>query len=236
MQLTVASDLAFKIGGYSAGFDLDFVSVTGNFTRNGTLHVALANGFVPGPSDTFYLVQSGAASGAFANVPSGSRLKTTDNLGSFVVTYDSFSLQLSNYQSTDLNGDGIEDAWATRFFGVSPLPNGTGPNDKFGDKDGDGLSNYAEFITGTNPTNAASAFKLTPAGADATSIALRFPSVFGRTYHFWFSTNLADWVELPVPGFTHPQPDFAQWTDDGSVLGSVPFTTRAPRYYRLAVE
>ena len=166
LQFLPNSDFAFDLGGHSAGVDYDYVSVSGNIVWNGNLRVTLVPGFTPSPSDVFTIAQCAGSSGSFANVASGTRLKTTDNLGSFVVTYGSSNLQLNNYQSTDLDGDGIDDAWAIQYFGGSPLPNGSGPNQKFGDKDGDGISNYGEFVAGTNPTNAASAFKLTVAGLE----------------------------------------------------------------------
>jgi hypothetical protein len=236
LVLSSSSDLAFDIGGYSAGGDYDYIFVAGNLTRNGNLRVSLAAGFVPGAGDTFVVLQSTGGSGSFANVLSGARLKTTDSLGSFLVTYNASSVQLSSYQSTDLDGDGIEDAWATQYFGGTPLPGGSGPNDKFGDKDGDGLNNYAEFIAGTNPTNAASVLKLTVTSAGSSSVGLQFPYEFGRTYRLWLSTDLSNWVELAAPGYTRLPPGLAQWRDDGSVPGSAPFDQTSSRFYRLSVE
>jgi T5SS/PEP-CTERM-associated repeat protein len=236
LQLLPGSDFAFDLGGHSAGVDYDYVFVSGSIIWNGNLRISLVPGFTPGLSDVFTIAQGSGDSGGFANVASGSRLKTTDNLGSFLVTYGGGNLQLSNYQSTDLDGDGIEDAWAIQYFGSSPLLNGTGPNNKFGDKDGDGPSNYAEFIAGTNPTNAASTFKLTVAASDPSSVTLQFPFVFGRTYRLWFSTNLTSWLELPVPGYVGPQSDVGQWKDDGSLAGGVPFNSTSPHFYRISVQ
>jgi hypothetical protein len=236
LQLLPASQFVFDIRGYSPGFDHDYVFASGSITWGGNLRVSLAPGFIPNSGDVFTLAQCAASAGSFANVTSGSRLKTTDNLGSFLVTYGSSTLQLSDYQSTDLDADGLDDTWAAQYFGGSPLPNGSGPNDKFGDKDGDGLSNYAEFIAGTNPTNALSVFKLTVSASDAPSVTLQFPFVFGRAYRLWFSTNLNSWAELLVPGYTHPEPGVSQWVDDGSLTGGLPLKLRSAGFHRISVE
>ena len=55
------------------------------------------------------------------------------------------------YDFIDANQNGISDAWEKYYFG-SVTTNRT----QFTDSDGDGMSDYAEFIAGTDPTNAAS--------------------------------------------------------------------------------
>ena len=56
-----------------------------------------------------------------------------------------------NYGFIDANHNGISDAWEKYYFGAV-----TTDRHAFTDTDGDGMSDYAEFIAGTNPTNAAS--------------------------------------------------------------------------------
>src|SRR5882762_2132485 len=54
-----------------------------------------------------------------------------------------------NYTFTDVNSNGIPDAWEVKYFGsVSPTRTRTT------DTDGDGMSDYAEFAAGTDPTRA----------------------------------------------------------------------------------
>jgi outer membrane autotransporter protein len=186
LQLQANSDFAVDIGGYSPGFDSDYVSASGSVVWNGRLHVTVAPGFVPNPYDVFTVAQcAGGDSGSFVNVASGGTLNTTDGLGSFVVTYGNTMLQLSDYQ-----------------------PRTPGPNN----------------------------LKLAAAQASPTSITLQFPYTVGRRYHLWFSTNLTSWTELPVPGYVQPQPGVGQWTDDGSLPGSIPFSSQSPRFYRVSVE
>jgi DNA-binding beta-propeller fold protein YncE len=58
--------------------------------------------------------------------------------------------------SPDSNSNGIADAWEQRFFGGLNVPKG-GRNDDF---DGDGLSNWYEYVTGTDPTDPNSGFRI----------------------------------------------------------------------------
>ena len=58
--------------------------------------------------------------------------------------------------SPDSNSNGIADAWEYHYFGGLTTPNG-GANDDF---DGDGLSNWYEYVTGTDPTDPSSGFRL----------------------------------------------------------------------------
>ena len=56
--------------------------------------------------------------------------------------------------AADANGNGINDDWEVQYFG------GIGANPD-ADPDGDGFTNSQEYLAGTNPTNSASAFRIT---------------------------------------------------------------------------
>ena len=83
-------------------------------------------------------------------------------------------------------------AWATQYALVQ------GPN---GDDDGDGNSNYFEFIAGLDPTNSSSIFtvKIAPVAGQPNQMAISFkPIVSGRTYTVKSSDSLAlgSWTAL----------------------------------------
>jgi len=83
-----------------------------------------------------------------------------------------------NYSFLDLNTNGISDAWERYYFGGV-----TSNRTQFTDSDGDGMSDYAEFIAGTNPTNAAS--KLVFLGATPLTnqlVQLEWAAIPGRLY------------------------------------------------------
>ena len=58
--------------------------------------------------------------------------------------------RLNLQRMVDTDGNGLPDWWELEYFGHLT---GTDPN---ADPDHDGMSNLAEWIAGTNPTNAAS--------------------------------------------------------------------------------
>lgn len=88
-------------------------------------------------------------------------------------------------------GDGIPDAWRAEYFGGSGATTNS-ESAAWADPDHDGLSNYQEFLAGTNPTNAASVVKLTafrPAGA---TDVISLNSADGIVYRILSSDELAD--------------------------------------------
>ena len=89
----------------------------------------------------------------------------------------------------------VYSAWSTQYQLTQ------GPE---GDDDGDGNSNYFEFVAGLVPNNAASTFKTTvaPVSGQANQMAIVFsPIISGRTYKVKSSDSLASgtWADLVNP-------------------------------------
>ncbi len=79
----------------------DRVKVTGSANLGGALDVTLINNFVPASTGTFTILGANpAVSGSFSNVAFGSRLATTDGLGSFLVSNMGNAVVLSNFIQT----------------------------------------------------------------------------------------------------------------------------------------
>jgi hypothetical protein len=109
--------------------------------------------------------------------------------------------------ATDLDGDGIPDAWETVHFG------GTGMASGSTDSDGDGASDLEEFLAGTDPKDPASKLAISAvAQTGPETVTLTWPAVAGRTYTIFSKLDLqdADWLPLVigVPG-TAPSCNFA---------------------------
>ena len=106
--------------------------------------------------------------------------------------------------SVDSVGDGIPDWWRARFFGGT----GSTTNNQSCaacDPDGDGMSNWQEYLADTNPTNALSRFQI-QSTTDATGFKVLFQSSASRKYTLYYRTNLTSgaWTNIPsqtdIPG------------------------------------
>jgi len=87
----------------------------------------------------------------------------------------------------DYNYDGLDDVFQRTYFPLFTASNAA----PAADPDGDGLNNFAEYIAGTNPTNAMSLFKLlSPTNSNA-GTAVRWLSVAGKSYQVFGRTNLS---------------------------------------------
>jgi len=119
----------------------------------------------------------------------------------------------------DADEDDIADAWESSF--------GLNPGDRLDanlDSDGDGMSNYAEYIAGTNPTNSLSYLKIDSLTASV-GATLTFEAASNKTYTVEFTDNLHElpWLRL-VNVLSRPSDRVETVTDNG-------YTTN--RFYRL---
>ncbi len=124
----------------------------------------------------------------------------------------------ANDASVDTDGDGIVNSNEYVF--------GTSPTDA--DTDGDGQNDYEEiYITGMSPTNAASVFGLNMIDISGTNTVIRWPSVTGRLYEVWLSSNLLD-------GFVPVQSNIQATGSGYNEFTNSTLTT--PVFYRVKVH
>jgi hypothetical protein len=121
-------------------------------------------------------------------------------------------------------GDGIPDTWRLLYFGtVSNMLSAASA-----DPDGDGASNWQEFIAGTNPMDATSVFKFLPATAQAgTGFTVQWPSVVDKTYTLQSSASTSGgWTTVASNLMGNSQ--VLQWTDTNASANA--------RFYRAVVQ
>jgi len=128
-----------------------------------------------------------------------------------------------NYGFADLNTNGMSDAWERdNFGGVSP--------DRAAqtDTDGDGMSDYAEFIAGTNPLNPASRLYFTGEwlSDDRRQVQIQWTSVTNRLYQVNVSTNLQTWT--PASGWLQ--------ATNGNTMTFNATNTSAAQFFRVEVR
>jgi hypothetical protein len=106
----------------------------------------------------------------------------TDASTNFTFTFPAYSATLIRFTVADSDNDGIPDIWMIQNFGH---PTGTAADNsrRDDDADGDGFTNYQEYLSGTVPTLSTSAFRIKATSADTNNnFLLTFDTVAGKTY------------------------------------------------------
>ena len=121
--------------------------------------------------------------------------------------------------------DGIPDSWRLLWFGT--VSNALSAADA--DPDGDGASNWEEYVAGTNPNDPASVFQFLPGTSFApSSFTLQWPSVVNKHYTVQCSSGLSpgNWTTLASNILGNGQT--MQWTDSNAAGKA--------RFYRALVQ
>jgi hypothetical protein len=90
--------------------------------------------------------------------------------------------------------DGLPDDWQRSYWGEKP----GGWNGASADDDGDGASNYHEFLAGTDPTDPKSVLKVSFSQGELGRY-LNWKTRPGSIYQVQFSTNFGGWENLGTP-------------------------------------
>ena len=129
-----------------------------------------------------------------------------------------------------LPDDGIPAAWRIQYFG-HPEPRADGGCRAEDDPDGNGMTNWEEYIAGTHPLDPESTLQLNLQVLPDGDSGLQFDSVTGRLYSIEYRADLgaeSEWT---------PVDDFIDVPGTGDAIIYEPdFSAASPRFYRLRVR
>ncbi len=135
-----------------------------------------------------------------------------------------------SFTATDSDGDGIPDAWTQQYFG-HPTGLAADSSRAGDDADGDGMSNLAEYAAGTNPTSAASNFRMISAKIVGRDIALAWAAVGGKTYVVQAASSLGGADHFADLGTVGAIPGVGDTVTNYTDVGGATNTHRG--YYRV---
>ena len=132
------------------------------------------------------------------------------------------NLVLSLNVQSESDFDGMGDDWEA-LYGLN-----IDINDANLDLDGDGQSNYAEWLAGTIPNDPSSKFRISSATVAGSNVTLTWVAVPGRRYRVTSATTLgAAWTNL-TPTALVPTTTNGTWTHTGGFSGTA-------RHYRIEI-
>jgi hypothetical protein len=119
-----------------------------------------------------------------------------NGLAAFAATTATGLITVGDRSVSSFN-DGIPDAWRLRYFGsiYNLLSQATA------DADGDGASNWQEYVAGTDPTSAQSLLTVSThqsAAVQTQDCVVHWPSVSGKTYIIERSSSIFQPIWIPV--------------------------------------
>jgi hypothetical protein len=163
---------------------------------------------------------SPVAAGTFSRLVKALRVATD---GPYLyVAADDAGVTVANISPDDMDLDAMPDAWEQQIVDANPgdailaiadvLPNA--------DYDGDGLSNYSEWIAGTSPVDSLSFFAMAASPTPNSPVVVRWYSVTGKTYDVYRSSNIMNGFTL-LQGGIAGDPPVNSYTD--SVSGVTAF-------------
>jgi len=162
--------------------------------------------------------------------------------GSLRATAGGERVRLDLNLGADTDGDGLPDAWEEwqlYLAGRRPGVNGWELSllTRDGDFDGDGISNFHEYIAGTFAADPSDRFELRLLGKTATAVQLEFFGITGKVYSVEESADLKAWTQVPF-ALSAQGSEQARYQAPGvgirSIFVKAPATTS--RFYRLSVR
>ena len=142
----------------------------------------------------------------------------------------------------DANRDGLPDAWQEWVLYQAGRRVGTPEWDinlitKDGDFDGDGISNFLEYVAGTFAGDPSERLELRLTNKTPAAVFLEFYTITGKVYGIEESADLKTWQAIPFTvGSGSPPAILHRAQDIGITTAQVAAPATASRFYRLTVR
>lgn len=187
-----------------------------------------------------------AAQGLFslAVEMNGVRFYPIEASGSLTAGKGAERVRLDLNLGEDSDGDGLPDVWEQwQLYQAGHLPDENGNWElslinSNGDFDGDGQSNWMEYVAGTFAGDATERFELQIKEKTATGVRFEFYAITGKTYAMERSTDAQTWTPLAFAIGAPAAGNAAYRATDVGILSA--FATPAPNapkeFYRLTVR
>jgi len=194
---------------------------------------------------TLYTEKAVAAQGLFSLVVSmnGALFYPIEVSGNLRAGKGGERVKLDLTLGEDLDKDGLPDTWeAWQLYQAGLYPDDNGKwnlslIDKNGDFDGDGQSNWLEYLAGTFAGDATDRFSLAIKEKLATSVRLEFYGITGKVYTIESSADMKTWTRVPfavgAPGAGN---NAHQARDVGIVSAFAQPRFSSNEFYRLSVR
>ncbi len=142
----------------------------------------------------------------------------------------------------DTDGDGLPDAWEEwQLYQAGKLPGAGGWDlaliSRDGDFDGDGVSNYAEYVAGTFAGDATERFELRIREKTAAGVQFEFFAITGKVYSIEESADLRTWTAVPFTTVAGGATARSHRAEAVAILPAYVVSPNATsRFYRLSVR
>ncbi len=162
--------------------------------------------------------------------------------GSLRATAGGERVRLDLNLGQDGDGDGLPDAWEEWQLYISGRRPGLNGWDlslitRDGDFDGDGISNFNEYIAGTFAADPTDRFELRLIGKTSAAVQLEFFSITGKVYSVEESADLKNWTQVPFALTAQGAGQFRlQAPEVGIRTIFVKSPATASMFYRLSVR
>jgi parallel beta-helix repeat protein len=134
-------------------------------------------------------------------------------------------INLTVLRLPDSDRDGLPDSWETTFKVTDPAL----------DQDNDGLSNLAEYMSGTSPTDPGSVLRIQSIQYTGSGLALSWSSIGGVRYRILSSDKLPKFTELVRPAADEIDPGPYGLPSKNTYIDTRPPSTNGATFYRLEV-